>query len=97
MSSVWRKYQATINGFGARAEINLPLQRRDGPLRWGLWAGMMQGIKYTATRIDIVNDFYDEIQRAKASYADKPDAMAALDEIESIATWWMNAPAVVQP
>lgn len=57
----------------------------------------MKGLKYTATKMDIVNDFHDEIEKAKAKYVDKPDALAALDEIADIAIWWANAPAVRKP
>jgi len=56
-----------------------------------------RSLKYTATRADIVNDFAEEIARAKASYKDKPDALAALDEIEDLAIWWLNAPALRAP
>jgi hypothetical protein len=53
-------------------------------------------LKYTATRMDIVNDFYDEIQRLFKKYRYQREAMCALDDIESLAVWWANVPAVVQ-
>lgn len=52
----------------------------------------MQGLKYTATRMDIVNDFYNEIQKLREKYDGKVDAMAALEEIEGLAIWWANTP-----
>ncbi len=56
-----------------------------------------EGLKYTATRMDIVNDFYDEVQRLFKKYEFQREAILALDEIESLAVWWANAPAVVRP
>jgi hypothetical protein len=56
-----------------------------------------KGLKYTATRMDIVNDFYDEVQRLFEKYRYQREAVCALDEIESLAVWWANAPAVVRP
>ena len=56
-----------------------------------------KGLKYTGTKIDIVNDFSDEVERLKIKYADKPDALSALDEIEDITIWWANAPTLWEP
>ena len=56
-------------------------------------AAMRRGLKYTATRMDIVNSFYDEVQRLLTKYEFQREAILALDEIESLACWWANAPA----
>jgi hypothetical protein len=53
-----------------------------------------KSLKYTATRTDIVNDFYDEIQRLFEKYRYQREAVCALDDIESLAIWWANTPAV---
>jgi hypothetical protein len=56
-----------------------------------------KSLKYTATRADIVNNFYDEIQRLFEKYRYQREAVCALDDIESLVVWWANAPAVVRP
>jgi hypothetical protein len=47
--------------------------------------------------MDIVNNFYDEIQRLFEKYRYQREAVCALDDIESLVVWWANAPAVMRP
>lgn len=56
-----------------------------------------RGLKYDATRMEIVNDFYNEVQVLFAKYRYNREAILALAEIEDIAIWWANTPAVTRP
>ena len=61
----------------------------------GLRVDHQRSIKYTASRTDIVNDFYVEIQSAMEAYKHNREALAALERIEDIAIWWANTPALM--
>ncbi len=53
--------------------------------------------KYTASRADIVNDFYDVVESLRINFRYEREAQIALDRIEDIVIWWSNTPAVVAP